>query len=156
MRTRDKGKGKRERNRERERETNHEEGLAFLFERGLVLASRYSGWLSEAWMTRRGNGGENPRGGWSRSSRVFRRLNQLKRKNSRGKIFETCPARRARSLAYMRAFLLVLVRIDRGRSTRRVRPREFVRYRRIASFSRSAKLRSRCGNARARVDVCSF
>lgn len=48
--------------------------------------------------------GENSRR-VKRSCRVFRRLNQLKRKNSRGKIFETCPfslVPRIRACSYAR------------------------------------------------------
>jgi len=70
-----------------------------------AVGCRKRGW-------RGGEEGKNPRGGWSWSRRVFRRLNQLKRKNSRGKIFETCPARRARS--HIHACLFVLVPIERS------------------------------------------
>lgn len=67
-----------------------------------AVGCRKRGW-------RGGEEDENPRGVWSRSRRVFRRLNQLKRKNSRGKIFETCPARRARPHIHACSF----VRTDR-------------------------------------------
>lgn len=96
-----------------------------------AVGCRKRGW-------RGGEEGENPRGGWSWSRRVFRRLNQLKRKNSRGKIFETCPARRARS--HIHACLFVLVPIER--STARTAFR-IVRYREIGFFV-ICELRSWC------------
>lgn len=90
------------------RETNHEEGLAFLFGRGLVLASRYSGWLSEARMTRRGRGRKPPRG-LKPVSPCFSPIESIKEEKLPGKIFETCPARRAQSHVHACSF----VRTDR-------------------------------------------
>lgn len=70
-----------------------------------AVGCRKRGWCG-------GDEGANPRGGWSRSRRVFRRLNQLKRKNSRGKIFETCPDRRARSHIHACSFVSTDREID--------------------------------------------